>query len=144
MDGNRRTRCSDAPASTQIAKESVRDSPATYDSPVNALRLSLLAAALCATAAGVAAPAAHADDAAYINALFTGGADTSDPPALIKAGKKACDDFRAGSIYVDVGQELVSENYTPRDSGRIIYAAALDLCPDQLSNVQAQVRALTH
>jgi hypothetical protein len=111
---------------------------------VNALRIGFLVAGLFTTALGVAAPGAHADDAAYINALFTGGADTSDPPALIKAGKMACDDFRAGASYLDVGQELVSANYTPRDSGRIIYAAALDLCPDQLGNVQRQYNALTH
>jgi len=96
------------------------------------------------TAVGVLSPAAHADDGAYINALFTGGADTSDPAALIKAGKMACADFRAGSSYLDVGKELISANFTPRDSGRIIYAAALDLCPDQLASVQSQYNALTH
>jgi hypothetical protein len=111
---------------------------------VNALRIGFLTAALFATAVGIAPPAAHADEGAYINALFAGGADTSDPPALIKAGKMACADFRAGASYLDVGQELVSANFTPRDSGRIIYAAALDLCPDQLANVQRQYNALTH
>ncbi len=111
---------------------------------MNTLRLSFLAAALFVTAVGVASPAAHADEGAYINALFTGGADVSDPAALVRAGKMACDDFRAGSSYLDVGKELISANYTPRDSGRIIYAAALDLCPDQLANVQSQYNALTH
>jgi Protein of unknown function (DUF732) len=111
---------------------------------VNTLRIGFLAAALFVTAVGVLSPAAHADDGAYIDALFKGGADTSDPAALIKAGKTACADFRAGSSYLDVGKELISANFTPRDSGRIIYAAAMDLCPDQLANVQSQYNALTH
>jgi hypothetical protein len=53
---------------------------ASYDSRVRTLRLILLAAVPFATVVGVAAPAAHADDGAYINLLFKGEPIPRIPP----------------------------------------------------------------
>jgi Protein of unknown function (DUF732) len=91
---------------------------------------------------GFVAPVAHADEGGYINLLSQSGTDVSNRAAIINTGMTACDALRTGSSYLDVAKAVTSANYTARDAGRIIYAAAMQLCPDQLSNVNAQVSAL--
>jgi hypothetical protein len=54
----------------------------------------------------------------------------------------ACGALRAGTSYLTVGHTIISASYTAWDFGRIIYAAAMQLCPEQLSNVNAHVNAL--
>jgi Protein of unknown function (DUF732) len=105
-------------------------------------RIILLAAVPVATVVGFAVPAAHADEGGYINLLSQSGTDVSNRAAIVQTGMTACNALRAGSSYLNVAKTIISASYTARDTGRIIYAAAMQLCPDQLSNVNAQVNAL--
>lgn len=103
--------------------------------------MKLLVAILPVAALLLAAPA-HADEASYITVVSQWGTNVSNRAAIIRTGMTACDALRGGSSYLDVAKAVVSANYTARDAGRIIYAAVTQLCPDQLTNVNAQVNGL--
>jgi Protein of unknown function (DUF732) len=101
-------------------------------------RLVLGAVAVILTASVAQPSPAHADPADdYIAELQRRGIDFSTPAAAINVGKASCQALEEGANLMAVIKTIEqNEDYSSRDTGIIIWAAANTFCPDQLSTVE--------
>jgi hypothetical protein len=102
-----------------------------------------------AAAAGVAAPAAHADPdtGGYLAALDSTGVHYPSTNKAVDLGMAVCSDLRSGASLVSEGKDLVdgsNGSISSHDAGVIIAASAADLCPDQNARIQREVASYSH
>jgi hypothetical protein len=100
-------------------------------------KLSFAAVAVILTAIVAQPSLAHADpEDDYIAELQRRGIDYSTPTAAINLGKASCQALQQGANLMAVIKTIEeNEDYSSRDTGIIIRAAANRFCPDQLSTV---------
>ena len=81
---------------------------------------------------------AHADPADdYIAELQRRGIEYSTPTAAINVGEASCQALQGGANLMAVIKTIEeNEDYSSRDTGIIIGAAAHTFCPDQLPTVE--------
>jgi hypothetical protein len=87
----------------------------------------------------IGAAPANTDASTYVDVLDGVGVSYSTEAAAIDLGNTICDSFRGGAKFIDVVL-AISQNspYSNYEAGEIIGASAMEPCPDQYPNGQAQ------
>ena len=86
-------------------------------------------------AAVAAAGPAHADQYDFIAELDSAGVSYASVSDMIDIGKAVCHDLRLGLPVTTPLSKLQNSGFAPYESGIVVAAASLSMCPDQRSVV---------